>query len=162
MIRRPPRSTLFPYTTLFRSFDVSRTVTKSALRASSSGEVRAVDRTALSVRSPSRPSGRDGERRGRTDDRAVPVCQLDHVILDHLPGWHFDGQRRRTDQGRRQAGEGAAGAGNGNKANAKRPALDEAGALDGHDGGLPGRDARGADRLYGRSGAGRGAGGPGP
>src|SRR2546430_7414060 len=70
MIRRPPRSTLFPYTTLFRSFDVSRTVTKSALRASSSGEVRAVDRTALSVRSPSRPSGRDGERRGRTDDRA--------------------------------------------------------------------------------------------
>src|SRR3712207_8852307 len=24
MIRRPPRSTLFPYTTLFRSFDVSR------------------------------------------------------------------------------------------------------------------------------------------
>ena len=32
-------------------FDVSKTVTKSALRASSSGEVRAVDRTALSVRS---------------------------------------------------------------------------------------------------------------
>src|SRR5688572_31718662 len=24
MIRRPPRSTLFPYTTLFRSFDVTR------------------------------------------------------------------------------------------------------------------------------------------
>src|SRR3712207_7798719 len=27
MIRRPPRSTLFPYTTLFRSGNVSRTIT---------------------------------------------------------------------------------------------------------------------------------------
>src|SRR5258708_26707113 len=27
MIRRPPRSTLFPYTTLFRSFALKRTVT---------------------------------------------------------------------------------------------------------------------------------------
>src|SRR5256885_6823528 len=28
MIRRPPRSTLFPYTTLFRSFDKTGTLTK--------------------------------------------------------------------------------------------------------------------------------------
>src|SRR5437667_1943724 len=28
MIRRPPRSTLFPYTTLFRSFDASGNVTR--------------------------------------------------------------------------------------------------------------------------------------
>src|SRR2546430_10736286 len=26
MIRRPPRSTLFPYTTLFRSFDIEKTL----------------------------------------------------------------------------------------------------------------------------------------
>src|SRR2546430_6926225 len=31
MIRRPPRSTLFPYTTLFRSSDVTRQVTLEAI-----------------------------------------------------------------------------------------------------------------------------------
>src|SRR5437762_11388147 len=30
MIRRPPRSTLFPYTTLFRSLDVERGIPESA------------------------------------------------------------------------------------------------------------------------------------
>src|SRR5436305_3715305 len=30
MIRRPPRSTLFPYTTLFRSKDISNVVTDAA------------------------------------------------------------------------------------------------------------------------------------
>src|SRR2546430_8279701 len=38
MIRRPPRSTLFPYTTLFRSRDVTRTAP-----ALSSGRERATD-----------------------------------------------------------------------------------------------------------------------
>src|SRR2546430_9593267 len=34
MIRRPPRSTLFPYTTLFRSqFGVSRTAVREAVKA---------------------------------------------------------------------------------------------------------------------------------
>src|SRR2546422_3505606 len=33
MIRRPPRSTLFPYTTLFRSGPPSKTVTACACRA---------------------------------------------------------------------------------------------------------------------------------
>src|SRR3712207_7718926 len=32
MIRRPPRSTLFPYTTLFRSFDAALPALVSALR----------------------------------------------------------------------------------------------------------------------------------
>src|SRR3712207_6876247 len=32
MIRRPPRSTLFPYTTLFRSGDLSEPVTQATLR----------------------------------------------------------------------------------------------------------------------------------
>src|SRR2546429_2533318 len=31
MIRRPPRSTLFPYTTLFRSHDRKRSVTRDAV-----------------------------------------------------------------------------------------------------------------------------------
>src|SRR3712207_6993131 len=34
MIRRPPRSTLFPYTTLFRSEVTSRNVTSSEVRTS--------------------------------------------------------------------------------------------------------------------------------
>src|SRR3712207_7475985 len=32
MIRRPPRSTLFPYTTLFRSFNITFLLVSSALR----------------------------------------------------------------------------------------------------------------------------------
>src|SRR5687767_15304499 len=32
MIRRPPRSTLFPYTTLFRSFDTNRRELHAAVR----------------------------------------------------------------------------------------------------------------------------------
>src|SRR3712207_7038117 len=33
MIRRPPRSTLFPYTTLFRSYQVSRSVLATCSQA---------------------------------------------------------------------------------------------------------------------------------
>src|SRR5689334_24632746 len=32
MLRRPPRSTLFPYTTLFRSFDLERVIAGGQLR----------------------------------------------------------------------------------------------------------------------------------
>src|SRR3712207_7162860 len=49
MIRRPPRSTLFPYTTLFRSYEASRndirqmteTVLDTSRRALTSGDLRA-------------------------------------------------------------------------------------------------------------------------
>src|SRR5258708_21708518 len=43
MIRRPPRSTLFPYTTLFRSYGAKRTW-KSILRLEPETEVRFVQR----------------------------------------------------------------------------------------------------------------------
>src|SRR2546430_9447872 len=36
MIRRPPRSTLFPYTTLFRSLDLARVITLGALNRNES------------------------------------------------------------------------------------------------------------------------------
>src|SRR5256884_6758463 len=42
MIRRPPRSTLFPYTTLFRSQVVRRTRAPRLLQAMVVGEIRAV------------------------------------------------------------------------------------------------------------------------
>src|SRR3712207_7144630 len=48
MIRRPPRSTLFPYTTLFRSLDVEDLQTWFYTRQ---GIVKAVDKVSLSVQS---------------------------------------------------------------------------------------------------------------
>src|SRR2546430_9168380 len=38
MIRRPPRSTLFPYTTLFRSFSISNRASKDAVVFARNGE----------------------------------------------------------------------------------------------------------------------------
>src|SRR3712207_8873243 len=60
MIRRPPRSTLFPYTTLFRSF--SRSHARAANRLSTR-------HSAHSTRRPSRRAGGDG--RVRADRVAV-------------------------------------------------------------------------------------------
>jgi len=39
MIRRPPRSTLFPYTTLFRSYEASRELARRLLELGSNGIV---------------------------------------------------------------------------------------------------------------------------
>src|SRR3712207_6973882 len=71
MIRRPPRSTLFPYTTLFRSSRVNRD------RASSPGRV---DESALRARAFSvRRSavGRPGGRVAQLVRAAVPVDDED-------------------------------------------------------------------------------------
>src|SRR3712207_6850630 len=54
MIRRPPRSTLFPYTTLFRSTSLSRPAPRSTTRAESSAE-----------------SGRSRKRAARRERRAA-------------------------------------------------------------------------------------------
>src|SRR2546430_8954317 len=43
MIRRPPRSTLFPYTTLFRSFDRSQALVLAILLFATLSAVRALD-----------------------------------------------------------------------------------------------------------------------
>src|SRR2546422_3305630 len=52
MIRRPPRSTLFPYTTLFRSMRVARCAGESAERGSSSSGFRpAADRKSTRLNS---------------------------------------------------------------------------------------------------------------
>src|SRR5437879_11590437 len=45
MLRRPPRSTLFPYTTLFRSDDCGWAARKVPRRASSSGSPRSEEHT---------------------------------------------------------------------------------------------------------------------
>src|SRR2546430_11586167 len=43
MIRRPPRSTLFPYTTLFRSFEKMRPLELGTSESFAGGEVKATD-----------------------------------------------------------------------------------------------------------------------
>src|SRR5258706_1557617 len=65
MIRRPPRSTLFPYTTLFRSHHVART--QSGLGAGPQG-------TLLSVRQDVRP--RSEEHTSELQSLTNLVCRL--------------------------------------------------------------------------------------
>src|SRR2546426_8291743 len=51
MIRRPPRSTLFPYTTLFRSIQQDRPPAAAALRTiGEAGQVHAIERRAKRAR----------------------------------------------------------------------------------------------------------------
>src|SRR2546427_8322142 len=73
MIRRPPRSTLFPYTTLFRSVAV-----EIVRRAASSGRAD----TASVARRPSRtfsrvaPGGRSEEHTSELQSQSNLVCRL--------------------------------------------------------------------------------------
>src|SRR2546430_8996402 len=62
MIRRPPRSTLFPYTTLFRSFDSPRPVEPAAP-------------ISLSVYSPA-PMMRSEEHTSELQSQSNLVCRL--------------------------------------------------------------------------------------
>src|SRR3712207_8675236 len=81
MIRRPPRSTLFPYTTLFRS-RAARRGSARARRATSTSD----GRTRGSRRAARRPSDRPSRaraRRGRSEEhtsefqsRQYLVCRL--------------------------------------------------------------------------------------
>src|SRR5258707_3461173 len=69
MIRRPPRSTLFPYTTLFRSTSMPSARRRSASTTGSSGG-------AATVRSPSSRSYRSEEHTSELQSRQYLVCRL--------------------------------------------------------------------------------------
>src|SRR6266536_4866651 len=69
MIRRPPRSTLFPYTTLFRS----RTPTCSRARRASALRSR---RSACSAPARSRARSRSEEHTSELQSRVDLVCRL--------------------------------------------------------------------------------------
>src|SRR3712207_8992038 len=69
MIRRPPRSTLFPYTTLFRSLDCLRR--KRGARAKAPAALRG---SALPRRGKDGGRKRDDEQRRPTGARQKPRC----------------------------------------------------------------------------------------
>src|SRR2546429_5789454 len=70
MIRRPPRSTLFPYTTLFRSINFRRACSTNSARARSS-------RVSMSVSTPaSSTSTRSEEHTSELQSRLHLVCRL--------------------------------------------------------------------------------------
>src|SRR3712207_7473319 len=80
MIRRPPRSTLFPYTTLFRSDPIRLTDTTARTRRSVSPPSRTakpshrVTELFHSVESP--PSSRSEEHTSELQSRQYLVCRL--------------------------------------------------------------------------------------
>src|SRR3712207_8683042 len=89
MIRRPPRSTLFPYTTLFRSDKVSTAFAKRVRRATSSAETASRSAapeapklgsgTALGrreVRGPRNHDARSEEHTSELQSRQYLVCRL--------------------------------------------------------------------------------------
>src|SRR3712207_6908450 len=76
MIRRPPRSTLFPYTTLFRS---------ALCRAGVGGIVweRFRRRSGRSAASVAAPRGRSGRGRGRRADRKSTRLNSSHANISY-------------------------------------------------------------------------------
>src|SRR5713101_8479116 len=90
MIRRPPRSTLFPYTTLFRSSAAAHAVVDERLQAG-----REALRLALPV----------ADDRSRTDDESGPVVARPSLGeqqaegLDRLAEAHVVGQARAEAPG---------------------------------------------------------------
>src|SRR2546422_1538325 len=75
MIRRPPRSTLFPYTTLFRSFRADRVDFVRSLRDHGIGEG---DEDAFPLRAavPKRVGERSEEHTSELQSRLHLVCRL--------------------------------------------------------------------------------------
>src|SRR3712207_7145188 len=82
MIRRPPRSTLFPYTTLFRSSRRSPTSTASTSRRRGPTSTRTTRtcsctaRTATASRSPTGTGTRSEEHTSELQSRQYLVCRL--------------------------------------------------------------------------------------
>src|SRR3989442_9904034 len=83
MIRRPPRSTLFPYTTLFRSTSTSptpppatRTPTSKPTKADTHEQVRSQPKTNGGGATTPSGSGRSEEHTSELQSRPHLVCRL--------------------------------------------------------------------------------------
>src|SRR5258708_16841116 len=101
MIRRPPRSTLFPYTTLFRSIRICQIQNRCILHIerlfhASSTRIELLDQELLQ---PVRESMPNDEGRKKTDTRVLPLRWPCSGCLDQYchSRWHpFAGSDRKT------------------------------------------------------------------
>src|SRR3712207_9438675 len=75
MIRRPPRSTLFPYTTLFRSWVTAMTVPSYCCKCCSNQSILSASRWLVGSSSKS-TSGRSEEHTSELQSRQYLVCRL--------------------------------------------------------------------------------------
>src|SRR2546421_9251897 len=75
MIRRPPRSTLFPYTTLFRSRRISSRISR-AIRAREASFGSSVCDAAHARRTGEDPNDRSEEHTSELQSRSDLVCRL--------------------------------------------------------------------------------------
>src|SRR2546427_9557554 len=76
MIRRPPRSTLFPYTTLFRSHRQPRTRTGLRRAAAAPGTQGVISRVAAQGQGGSRSAERSEEHTSELQSQSNLVCRL--------------------------------------------------------------------------------------
>src|SRR2546422_1857794 len=76
MIRRPPRSTLFPYTTLFRSLDHALGVRAQELHVAHFDRPAAHDRAANPRHRGARAAARSEEHTSELQSRLHLVCRL--------------------------------------------------------------------------------------
>src|SRR2546426_4608269 len=88
MIRRPPRSTLFPYTTLFRSAQKSRHAASDLRKASSPTRAARRTKNQRLVRATgglSRPSARAGRqsRYRKSGDRKSTRLNSSHLVISY-------------------------------------------------------------------------------
>src|SRR2546425_7850004 len=82
MIRRPPRSTLFPYTTLFRSRSYGAVPVSRLLEASPGSPAPAVPERAPSVGEPARrpPAAAPARRRRRSEEHTSELQSLAYLV----------------------------------------------------------------------------------
>src|SRR5256885_7740738 len=76
MIRRPPRSTLFPYTTLFRSIDISAWRSNPARRQSARSAMTSARESAASDVAAEAFCGRSEEHTSELQSPCNLVCRL--------------------------------------------------------------------------------------
>src|SRR5438445_2138561 len=92
MIRRPPRSTLFPYTTLFRSFSRCNRAIASAWSANGSDACDVGAASLPSARAALRSATRSEEHTSELQSRQYLVCRLlleKKKSLESIKLWTF-------------------------------------------------------------------------
>src|SRR2546425_8723608 len=95
MIRRPPRSTLFPYTTLFRSLTAAAgnpAITQIGFRASQTAEPDPEDGGKLKIRA---AADRSEEHTSELQSLAYLVCRL---LLEKKKNQRSGGQEKSSPQ----------------------------------------------------------------